>query len=437
MKDLHIEQRPIASLVPYPRNARTHSDSQIAEIARSIEEFGWTNPVLIDGENGVIAGHGRLRAAEQLGLTDVPVIELAHLTPEQRRAYVLADNRLAQNAGWDAELLSIELSELKDFGFDLSLLGFASEELQAALEPVQPGLTDPDETPEPPATPTSQAGDLWLLGKHRVLCGDSTSAESYAQLLGPGGQVDMVFTDPPYNVNYQATARNSIRGETRQIANDNLGADFDAFLHAAVEPMVKACRGAIYIAMSNSELQSLRSAFSKAGGHWSTYICWAKNTFTMGGADYQSQYELLLYGWPEGAKRFWCGARDQGNVWPINKPRHNDLHPTMKPVELVERAIVNSSKLGSLILDSFGGSGSTLIAAERTGREARLIELAPAYVDVIVRRWQEYTGREAILAETDDSYGDVSRRRSERPTQDCSLSETVSPLSCSNERINA
>jgi len=397
MNDLHIQRRQVSALIPYIRNARTHSPEQIAQIAASIREFGWTNPILVDGHNGVIAGHGRLLAARQLGFDEVPVIELAHLNDTQRRAYVLADNRLAENAGWDTELLRLELGELQLMDIDLGLLGFGDAELQDLLAPGEEdrgGLTDDDEVPEVSETPISRPGDIWIMGPHRLLCGDATVAASYDALL-QGEQADMVFTDPPYNVNYANSAKDKMRGKDRAILNDNLGDGFYDFLLAALTQMVAHCRGGIYVAMSSSELDVLQAAFRAAGGKWSTFIIWAKNTFTLGRADYQRQYEPILYGWPEGAQRHWCGDRDQGDVWNIKKPQKNDLHPTMKPVELVERAIRNSSRPGNVVLDPFGGSGTTLIAAEKSGRVARLIELDPKYVDVIVRRWEEFTGKQA------------------------------------------
>ena len=393
-----IEQWPTAKLVPYARNARTHSDAQVAQIAASIAEFGFTNPILAGSDGVIVAGHGRLAAAQKLGLDAVPVVVLDHLTPTQRRALVIADNRIAENAGWDEELLRIELEGLQDEGFDLDLTGFDADalaELLAGDEPVNEGQSDEDAVPEVGETPVSRPGDVWKLGPHRLLCGDATLAESYEALLD-GKAVDMVFTDPPYNVNYANSAKDKLRGKDRAILNDNLGDGFHAFLQAALTPMVAHCRGAIYVAMSSSELDTLQSAFRAAGGKWSTFIIWAKNTFTLGRADYQRQYEPILYGWPEGGERHWCGDRDQGDVWQIKKPQKNDLHPTMKPVELVERALRNSSRPGNVVLDPFGGSGTTLIAADKSGRIARLIELDPKYADVIVRRWQDWSGKQAI-----------------------------------------
>ncbi|HBP4929129.1 TPA: site-specific DNA-methyltransferase [Pseudomonas aeruginosa] len=392
-----IEQWPTAKLLPYARNARTHSEEQVAQIAASIAEFGFTNPILAGSDGVIVAGHGRLAAAQKLGLDVVPVVVLDHLSPTQRRALVIADNRIAENAGWDEAMLRIEIAALLDDDFDLSLTGFdgdALAELMAGDESAAEGETDDDAVPEVSETPISRPGDVWLLGGHRLLCGDSTVAESYDRVLD-GEPVDMVFTDPPYNVNYANSAKDKMRGKDRAILNDNLGDGFYDFLLAALTPTIAHCRGGIYVAMSSSELDVLQAAFRAAGGKWSTFIIWAKNTFTLGRADYQRQYEPILYGWPEGAQRHWCGDRDQGDVWNIKKPQKNDLHPTMKPVELVERAIRNSSRPGNVVLDPFGGSGTTLIAAEKSGRLARLIELDPKYVDVIVRRWQDWTGKQA------------------------------------------
>lgn len=392
-----IEHWPMDKLLPYARNARQHSDEQIAQIAASIAEFGFVNPCLVGADGVLVAGHGRLAAARKLGLSTVPVVVLDHLTPTQRRALVLADNRLAELSTWDDALLRIELEALQDEGFDLDLTGFDADalaELLAGEEPEHEGQTEDDAVPEMPEEPVSKPGDVWRLGPHRLVCGDATAAEAYAQLFPDGERADMVFTDPPYNVNYANSARDKLRGKHRPILNDALGAGFHDFLYDALSLLVAHTRGAIYVAMSSSELDTLQAAFRSAGGHWSTFIIWAKNTFTLGRADYQRQYEPILYGWPEGAERYWCGDRDQGDVWQIKKPQKNDLHPTMKPVELVERAIRNSSRPGDVVLDPFGGSGTTLIAAEKSGRVARLIELDPKYADVIVRRWQDWTGKQ-------------------------------------------
>ena len=393
-----IEQWPLERLIPYANNARTHSDAQVAQIAASMVEFGFTNPLLAGSDGVLVAGHGRLLAARKLGLAQVPVVVLDHLTPTQRRALVIADNRIAESAGWDEALLHLELEALQAEDFDLSLVGFDPDELADLLageEPDNQGQTDDDAAPEASETPVSQLGDLWVLGPHRVLCGDATDPDAYATLLREE-LVAMVFCDPPYGVNYANNPKDKLRGKHRPILNDNLGEGFGDFLRAALTPLVAHCAGAIYVAMSSSELDTLQAAFREVGGKWSTFIIWAKNTFTLGRSDYQRQYEPILYGWPEGARRHWCGDRDQGDVWQIKKPARNDLHPTMKPVELVERAIRNSSRPGDRVLDPFGGSGTTLIAAEKSGRVARLMELDPRYVDVIVRRWQGWTGKAPV-----------------------------------------
>jgi DNA modification methylase len=394
---LKIEYRPIETLIPYARNPRIHDQAQVVKVAASIIEYGWTNPILVDGNHGVVAGHGRLAAAQHLGLPEVPVIELAHLSESQKRAYIIADNRLALDAGWDDELLAAELADLDEAGFDLSLTGFDPDELADLLneESTQAGLTEEDNVPEGMEMPVTKPGDIFNLGPHRLFCGDATSPASYLALLA-GEMATMAFTDPPYNVDYANTAKDKMRGTHRPILNDNLGEQFYEFLFAALKAMLAHCEGGIYVAMSSSELDTLQAAFRNAGGHWSTFVVWVKNTFTLGRADYQRQYEPILYGWPEGAKRHWCGDRNQGDVWHFNKPVKNDLHPTMKPVELVERAIRNSSQPGDIVLDPFGGSGSTLIAADKAGRRARLMELDPKYCDVIIRRWQQWTGKKAV-----------------------------------------
>ena len=398
-----VERWPLARLIPHARNARTHSEAQVAQIAGSIAEFGFVNPVLVGDDGVIVAGHGRVMAARKLGLTEAPVIVLAHLTPTQRRALMIADNQIASQAGWNDEMLAAELAALKDEDFDLDLLGFDDADLDRLLAGVIEEGEDPDEAPEPPTDPISRPGDIWICGEHRVLCGDATVLSDVEALLG-GELADMTFCDPPYNVNYANSAKDKMRGKNRAILNDALGESFGAFLYDASVNILTVTKGAVYICMSSSELDTLQKAFREAGGKWSTFVIWAKNTFTLGRADYQRQYEPILYGWKEGADHYWCGARDQGDVWLIDKPHKNDLHPTMKPVALVERAIRNSSKSRDSVLDPFGGSGTTMIAAERAGRRARLIELDPKYVDVIVQRWQTATGGSATHATTGQQF---------------------------------
>jgi DNA modification methylase len=398
-----VERWPLARLIPHARNARTHSEDQVAQIAGSIAEFGFVNPVLVGDDGVIVAGHGRVLAARKLGLADAPVIVLSHLTPTQRRALMIADNRIAENAGWDDAMLGAELAALRDEDVDLALLGFDDTDIDRLLAGTLDEGDDPDDVPEPPVDPVSRPGDIWVCGEHRVLCGDATILSDVENILG-GELADMCFTDPPYNVNYANSAKDKLRGKNRAILNDALGESFGAFLYDASVNILSVTKGAIYICMSSSELDTLQKAFREAGGKWSTFVIWAKNTFTLGRADYQRQYEPILYGWKEGTDHYWCGARDQGDVWFFDKPTKNDLHPTMKPVALVERAIRNSSKSRDIVLDPFGGSGTTLIAAERAGRRARLIELDPKYVDVIVQRWKEATGGSAVHATTDQPF---------------------------------
>jgi DNA modification methylase len=420
-----IRITPVDNLIPYARNARTHSDEQVAQIAASIREFGFTNPILTDGERGVIAGHGRLAAARKLGLKEVPVIELAYLTDTQKKAYILADNRLAMNAGWDDELLKLELTELKDADFDLDLMGFTSDELDRLINgDAGGGLTDDDAVPETPMEPVSRPGDLWILGNHRLLCGDSTMLSDVEKLMG-SELADMAFTDPPYNVDYGNNAKDKMRGKDRRILNDALGDGFYQFLYDACVNLLMVTKGGCYVAMSSSELHTLQKAWLDAGGKWSTFIIWSKNTFTLGRADYQRQYEPILYGWKQGADHFWCGDRDQSDIWNYNKPRVNDLHPTMKPVELVERAIKNSSKSRDIVLDLFGGSGTTLIACEKTGRQARLMELDPKFVDVIVKRWEEYTGQQAVRSDDGVKFAELTTSAGDAPVQEASAVQGV------------
>lgn len=396
---MRIETVPIEKVIPYARNPR-RNEHAVAKVAGSIKEFGWQQPIVVDTDYVIVAGHTRLLAAQQLGMKEIPVKIADDLTPAQIKAYRLADNRTHEEAEWIDELLAIELIEIRDMGYDLDITGFDPDELDKLLAgDAGDGLTDDDAIPELQEKAISKAGDVWVCGNHRLLCGDSTDRATIDKLMD-GVLADMTFTDPPYNVNYGASMKDKVRGNNRTIKNDNLGEDFYAFLQKACANLLEVTKGGVYICMSSSELDTLQKAFREAGGHWSTFVIWAKNAFTMGRADYQRQYEPILYGWKEGADHYWCGARDQGDVWFFDKPTRNDLHPTMKPVALVERAIRNSSKTRDIVLDPFGGSGTTMIAAERSGRRARLIELDPKYVDVIVQRWQEATGGRAKLAAT-------------------------------------
>jgi len=396
-----IELWPIDKLIPYARNPRKN-DHVIDKMVAAIQEFGFRIPIVARSDGAIIDGHLRLKAAQRLGMEKVPVALADDLTEAQIKAFRLLANRSAAWADWDNELLDLELQDLQALDYDLSQTGFSEQELEEILGDAESaeGNTDDDAVPETPVESKSKPGDIYILGNHRLLCGDSTILENVERVLD-GSLADMVFTDPPYNVDYGNTAKDKLRGNDRRIMNDNLGEGFETFLYDACVNMVTVCKGAIYVCMSSSELHTLQKAFVAAGGKWSTFVIWAKNTFTLGRSDYQRQYEPILYGWKQGTDHFWCGARDQGDVWFVNKPTKNDLHPTMKPVELVERAVRNSSKSRDIVLDCFGGSGSTLIACEKTGRQARLIELDPKYCDVIVQRWEDFTGNKAQLVGED------------------------------------
>ena len=405
-----VQKWDIDKLIPYARNARTHSEEQVAQIAASIKEWGWTTPVLVDPDGQIIAGHGRVMAARKLNISEIPVMVADGWSDSQKRAYILADNKLALNAGWDAELLALELSELKELGSDLELIGFSDQELADLLQNGIEGLTDPDEVPEVQELEINVPGDLWQLGPHKLLCGDSTVLTDVEKLMGEA-KADMCFTDPPYNVDYANSSKDKSVGKDRRIMNDALGENFYQFLLDACVNILAVTKGACYLCMSSSELHNLQRAWIEAGGKWSTFIIWSKNTFTLGRSDYQRQYEPILYGWKEGVDHFWCGDRNQSDIWNYNKPHKNDLHPTMKPVELVERGIRNSSKTQDIVFEPFGGGGSTLIACERTGRIARVIELDPKYCDVIIRRWQDFTGQKATLVADGRTFEEVENGR--------------------------
>jgi len=394
---MQVEQRKIEALIPYVNNSRTHSDEQVAQIAASVREFGWTNPILVDGQNGIIAGHGRLAAARKLGLTEVPVIVLDHLSEAQKKALVIADNKLASNAGWDDEMLRLELGDLQEMGFDATIAGFTTEELDALLSVTEgtDGLTDEDDVPEAPEEPTTRLGDVWILGKHRLMCGDSTSIDDM-QKLTDNQLVDMWLTDPPYNVAYEG-------GTGLTIQNDDMGDDqFRQFLRDAyvtADTVLKP--GAVfYIWHADSEGYNFRGAARDAGWKVRQCLIWKKSSLVMGRQDYHWKHEPCLYGWKEGAGHLWAADRKQTTILEFDKPSRNGEHPTMKPVGLFEYQMLNNTKGGDIVLDSFGGSGTTMIAAEKNGRRSYLMELDPKYCDVIVKRWQEYTGKAATHAES-------------------------------------
>jgi len=394
---MQIKEVEVTALIPYAKNSRTHDDAQVAQIAASIKEFGWTNPILVDGDKGVIAGHGRLLAARKLGMAKVPTIELKDMTEAQKKAYVIADNKLALNAGWDTNFLSLELQELKDQDFDLTLLGFDDKELDALLAPeTTEGLTDEDSVPDTPIEPKTKLGDIYVLGNHRLMCGDSCSVTDMDKLVN-GRQVDMWLTDPPYNVAYEGKTKDALT-----IQNDSMdNAGFRQFLRDAyvtADTVMKA--GAVfYIWHADSEGYNFRGAAYDAGWKVRQCLIWKKSTMVMGRQDYHWKHEPCLYGWKEGAGHLWATDRKQTTILEFDKPSRNGEHPTMKPVALFEYQMLNNTKGGDIVLDSFGGSGTTLLAAEKNGRIAYLMELDPKYCDVIVKRWEDFTGKKAILAE--------------------------------------
>jgi len=416
---MNIETIAVDLLIPYARNSRTHSDEQVAQIAASIREFGFTNPVLIDGQDGIIAGHGRVLGARKLGMSDVPCIRLAHLSEAQKRAYVIADNKLALNAGWDEKMLALEFQDLQGMDFDLSLTGFLGneiDELLAELDATPEGETDEDAVPEVQAEPVSKLGDVWLLGKHRVMCGDSTSIDAVETLMA-GGLADQLITDPPYNVALgmnetpaEAKKRNR-RTDGLTVMNDEMSDDdFRQFLRdafVAADAVMK--EGAVfYIWHADSEGYNFRGACKDIGWKVRQCLIWKKSSLVMGRQDYHWKHEPCLYGWKEGSGHLWAADRKQTTILEFDKPSRNGVHPTMKPVDLIEYQVLNNTKGSDVVLDLFGGGGSTLIACEKTGRHARLMELDPKYVDVIVRRWCEFTGKQATHEATGATFDETA-----------------------------
>jgi len=375
----------IADLLPYANNARTHSAEQIKQVAASIKEFGFTNPILIDENNVIIAGHGRLQAAKSLGMASVPVRILDNLTDDQKKAYVIADNQLALNAGWDIELLKIELEELKLNDFDLALTGFDDDFISGLLHKDTEGLTDEDATPEPPEDPVSVLGDVWILGNHRVMCGDSTSIDAVEKLMD-GQKADMVFTDPPYGVSYQSNGR---KEKFDVLINDDKILD--------ISPIIEVfSNGWVFVWTSWKVVDKWIDVF-KGYGYPSNMIVWHKKGGGIGDLKktFSSDYEMALV-WHRGAE---LTGKRIGSVWSIGKDGSSTyVHPTQKPVALGEEAIDKTTLHENKILDLFGGSGSTLIACEKTNRNAFLMELDPKYVDVIITRWQDFTGQVAVNA---------------------------------------
>ena len=395
---MQIEQLKVGDLIPYVNNSRTHSDEQVMQVASSIKEFGFTNPILIDDDGGIIAGHGRLMAAKKLGLVEVPCIRLGHLSEAQRKAYVIADNQLALNSGWDLDTLKLEIDRLGELDFDIELLGFDDDFLTSLMieEPGE-GLTDEDAVPEAPETPTTVEGDVWVLGNHRLMCGDSTSIDAVDKLMD-GCKADMVFTDPPYGVDYDGGSK-----KREKLKDDHVGTDIYT---DSVPIMAMYCNGPIYTWYAGTKPKGLYNAV-EAVGDIHSLIIWKKNnsTFNMG-INYKQKHEPCLYWKAKGKTLKWSGPSNEDTVWEIKREARNDFHPTQKPVDLAHRAILNHSV--GIVLDLFGGSGATLIACEKTNRNCRMMELSDSYCDVIIKRWQEFTGKQAINEGTGKPYIEMS-----------------------------
>lgn len=377
----------INKLIPYVNNARTHNAQQINKLRSSLREFGFINPVIIDRDFNVIAGHGRIMAAKEEGINEVPCVFVDYLTEAQKKAYILADNRMAMDAGWDEELLKVEIEALQAEDFDLSLTGFDESELAGFFDTADDAKEDDfDVDAELEKPPVTKSGDLWLLGNHRLLCGDSTKEESYTLMMN-GKKANLVVTDPPYNVNYQGTAG--------KIKNDNLeNGKFYQFLFDAFTCMEKAMAddASIYVFHADTEGLNFRKAFADAGFYLSGTCIWKKQSLVLGRSPYQWQHEPCLFGWKKNGKHQWYSDRKQTTIWEFDKPKKNGDHPTMKPVPLIAYPIKNSSMSNCIVLDPFGGSGSTLIACEQTNRICHSIELDEKYCDVIVKRYIEQVG---------------------------------------------
>lgn len=382
------ENVEIEKLKPYKNNARTHSDEQIEKIAKSMKEFGFINPILVDGNLNVIAGHGRILGAKKLGMKEVPCLFIEDLTEEQKRAYIIADNRLAEDAGWDKELLKIELEDLKNMNFDITLTGFELEDFDFSMDETEVIEDEFDETV--PEEPTSKKGEIYKLGKHFLMCGDSTDINDVEKLMN-GVKADMLLTDPPYNVDYEG-------GNGLTIQNDNMDDEtFREFLRVSFFNANSVMKeGAVfYIWHADSEGYNFRGACHDIGWKVRQCLIWCKNTLVMGRQDYHWKHEPCLYGWKEGASHLWASDRKQTTVLEFDRPSVSKEHPTMKPVGLFDYLIKNNTKKDDIVLDLFAGSGTSIIACEQNGRIAYSMELDPKYVDVIISRWEKLTGQQA------------------------------------------
>jgi len=410
LRDLSVRLVTVDKLIPFAGNARTHTDAQVAQVAASIREWGWTNPILIRPDGVLIAGHARLLAARTLGMPEVPVIELSGLTEAQYRALAIADNQLALNAGWNEELLRSELTALQKQDFDLDLLGFCNEEMAALLAGDDPiaGLIEDDDAPALPEVPVTAPGDLWILGPHRLLCGDATDADQVSRLTDHHTAA-LAFTDLPYNVDYEGYTERHLKIEGDRLTAEQYQ-EFLSYTFRNYRTVVKP-DASLYVCHPSCWQREFQNALEAAGFDVRCQIIWAKNTFAWGFGRYKFQHELIFYCHVAGQTDAWYGDRCQSTLWQENKPAANRLHPTMKPVELVERALQNSSQAGDLVVDLFGGSGSTLIGCERCRRQARLMEIDARYADVIVRRWQGYSGQRATLQNDGRTFDEVAAIR--------------------------
>jgi DNA modification methylase len=396
-----IERISVDKLIPYARNARTHSDAQVAQIAASIREFGFTNPVLIDADDGIIAGHGRVMAARKLKMADVPCIRLGHLNEAQRRLYVITDNKLALNAGWDIPMLSLEIGDLQGMDADLSLTGFSTEEIGALLAKAgTQGLTDPDAVPEAPETPTACVGDVWLLGRHRLVCGDCTDPLVVDKALA-GVKPHLMVTDPPYGVEYDPDWRNrAIRSDGGRPNGRAIGTVLNDNRSDWTEAWALFPGDVAYCWHADRHASSTQIAFESCGFQMRAQIIWAKQQFAIGRGHYHVQHEPCFYMVRKGGTGHWIADRKQTTLWQIDKPRKSETgHSTQKPVECMKRPIENNSSPGQAVYEPFSGSGTTIIAAEMTGRTCHAIELNPAYIDVAVKRWEDFTGQKATREE--------------------------------------
>lgn len=397
---MEIVYKKVSDLIPYVNNSRTHSETQVNQICASINEFGFTNPLLIDEKDNIIAGHGRLMASKKLGMEEVPCIVLEGLTEAQKKAYIIADNKMALNAGWDEELLKIELENLKELDFDLELTGFNIDELDDILgTEEEKEVVEDDFEIEVPEEPKAKLGDIYQLGNHRLMCGDSTNVDDVEKLMN-GVKADMVFTDPPYLMgftgNVHADGSKSFNAKHGAIKNDKMSReDGDNFILKIFENIKQFNKGAYYVCFYRLGLDYIFRALDTLNNQYKALIIWNKGNHTLSNSDYMSKYEPIVYGWFN--DHLFYGDRSNFDIWDIQRTQKNDLHPTMKPIALCYKAIENSSKKEDIVLDLFGGSGSTLIASEQLDRHCYTMELDPKYVDVIIQRWENFTGEKAVL----------------------------------------